>query len=160
MSDPFSVGSSALGVISLGLTVCQGLISYFSALKGQDQYLDSLTVRVEGLKDCLTILQRALPSWRSHTANAASRIDHSISECRSQILSLEAKLTDLQRTHGPSLVHDKLRHLTRKAIFPFKKDALVELSSTVDGLQQNLHTILQIANLQVESLFLLGRKCS
>ncbi|ETI24194.1 hypothetical protein G647_03563 [Cladophialophora carrionii CBS 160.54] len=98
MTDPFSVASGAIGVVSLGLT-----------------------------------------------------IEQSLAECGSGILALQTKVAALQRVHGPSLRRDSLHHAARKAIFPFNKDALVELSGTIDSLQQNLETVLVIANLEATS---------
>lgn len=147
MADPFSIASGAVGVISLGLTVCEGLVSYLSAFKGQDRDLDSLSQRVEGLTSCLNLLTRALPSFRAETLNAARQIEESIGACRSNISLLENKVTGFRRAQTSSLSRDKLRNITKKVSFPFKRDALFEISGAIDSLQLNLKTILAIASL-------------
>ncbi|OCT45664.1 hypothetical protein CLCR_01564 [Cladophialophora carrionii] len=152
MTDPFSVASGAIGVVSLGLTVCDGLISYFSAFKGQDQFLSSLSERAEHLNKSLHLLNQALPPLRTRTPDVARQIGKSLAECGSGILALQTKVAAFQRVHGPSLRRDSLHHAARKAIFPFKKDALVELLGTIDSLQQNLETVLAIANLEATSV--------
>ncbi|EXJ60948.1 hypothetical protein A1O7_05101 [Cladophialophora yegresii CBS 114405] len=152
MADPFSVASGAVGVVSLGLTVCDGLISYFSALKGQNQFLSSLSERAEDLNKSLRLLNQALPPLRTRTPDVARQIEQSLAECESGILALQNKVAAFQRVHGPSLKRYSLHHAARKAIFPFKKDALVELSGTIDSLQQNLETVLAIASLYATSL--------
>lgn len=97
MTDPFSVATGALGVVSLGLTVCEGLISYYSAFKGQNQYLDDLTRRTEGLKGCLSVLLQGLPSWRASVPNAARQIESSVNDCKPAISFLEDKLATFQK---------------------------------------------------------------
>lgn len=156
MTDPFSVATGALGVVSLGLTVCEGMISYYSAFKGQYQCLDDLTRKTEGLKGCLSILLRELPSWRASVPNAARQIEDSIDDCKPAISFLESKLANLQQVYGTSLHRGKVRHIAQKALFPMKKGALVEMSATMGSLQQNLEIIISIANLYGSWLFSLG----
>jgi uncharacterized protein Yka (UPF0111/DUF47 family) len=150
MADPFSVASGAIGVVSMGLTVCDGLISYISAFKGQTQFLSSLSGRAEDLNKCLRLLNQALPALRTRTPDVARKIEESLAECESGIVALQSKVAAFQRVQGPSLRRDSLHHVSRKAIFPFKKDALVDLSGSIDSLQQNLETVLAIANLYVD----------
>ncbi|KAF5974039.1 hypothetical protein FBULB1_7943 [Fusarium bulbicola] len=50
MSDPLSVAGSAVGIISLGIQVCQGLISYLQSFKSQDQDIQ------DSLKDVQTVI--------------------------------------------------------------------------------------------------------
>ncbi|KIW68146.1 hypothetical protein PV04_04112 [Phialophora macrospora] len=151
MTDPFSVASGAIGVISLGLTVCDGLISYLSAFKGQTQFLSSLSRRAEDLNKCLRLLHQLLPPLRTRTPDVARKIEESLAECESAILDLQGKVAAFQRVQGPSLKRDSLHHVSRRVIFPFKKDALLDLSGTIDNLQQNLETVLAIANLEATS---------
>lgn len=147
MTDPFSVASGAVGVVSLGLTVCEGLTSYCSAFRGQDQYLDNLSHRARGLSDSLSLLSRALPTYRTGSPDVEHQIEVLLRECNSSIRLLENKVDSFRRVHGPSLSRDKFKHVTKRTVFPFKKAALFELSNTIDSLQLNLETILSIANL-------------
>lgn len=147
MTDPFSVASGAVGVVSLGLTVCQGLISYCSAFHGQDQYLDNISHRAKGLSDSLSLLSRALPTHRTGTPDVEHQIEVLLRECKASIRLLENKVDSFRRVHGPSPSRDKFKRVTKKIVFPFKRDALLEMSGTIDSLQLNLETILSIANL-------------
>ncbi|KIW81619.1 hypothetical protein Z517_04645 [Fonsecaea pedrosoi CBS 271.37] len=147
MSDPLSATSSVIGVVSLGLVVCQGLATYFSTYKGQDQYLDSLTQRAENLQGCLTLLQHALPLWTVRFSDTAPHIEQHITACQASIVVLSSKLSGFKRTQGPSLHRDKLRYVAHKAAFPFTKATITELSGILDGLQENLNTVLCIVGL-------------
>ncbi|OAG38472.1 hypothetical protein AYO21_07294 [Fonsecaea monophora] len=152
MSDPLSATSSVIGVVSLGLVVCQGLVTYFSTYKGQNQYLDSLTQRAENLQGCLTLLQHALPLWTVRFSDTAPHIEQHITACQASIVVLSSKLSGFKRTPGPSLHRDKLRYVAHKAAFPFTKATITELSGILDGLQENLHTVLCIVGLEASSI--------
>jgi hypothetical protein len=59
MGDPFSVAGSAVGVISLGLTVCQGLLTYYGQFKAYDEEIRDVSnhnqkfrEHVEGVRKC------------------------------------------------------------------------------------------------------------
>lgn len=151
MTDLFSVASGAIGVISLGLTVCDGLVSYVSTFKGQDQYLDNLSQRADGLNNCLNLLNRSLPSLRTGSADVTIQVEQSLEVCRPSLSLLEDKLASFRQAQGPSLRKDKFKHAAKKAVFPFKRDTLVELSGAIDSLQLNLDTILAVGNLYAVS---------
>ena len=56
MSDPFSVAGSAVGVISLGISVCQGLVTYCSQYKSFNDGISNMIRKVQGLNDILAAL--------------------------------------------------------------------------------------------------------
>ncbi|KAF5540053.1 hypothetical protein FNAPI_10593 [Fusarium napiforme] len=61
MSDPLSVAGSAVGIISLGIQVCQGLISYLQAFKGQNQDIQESLNEVQTVISILYSLKDILP---------------------------------------------------------------------------------------------------
>ncbi|KIY02071.1 uncharacterized protein Z520_02209 [Fonsecaea multimorphosa CBS 102226] len=151
MSEPLSTASSVFGVVSLGLTVCQGLVSYLSDFKGQAQYVDSLTQKVENLQNCLTLLEQGLPLWKVRFPYTAPQIQQHIIACDPSLKVLKTKLSGFKQKQGPSLRRDKLHDFAQKAAFPFRKPAIAELSGIIDGLQQNLNTVLLIVGLERSS---------
>ena len=38
MADPLSISASVAGLVSLGLTVCSGILQYYGAWKGSEEY--------------------------------------------------------------------------------------------------------------------------
>lgn len=54
MADPFSVASGAAGVISLGLTVFQGLITFHQGRKSKDE---DVKIALQGLDSLAQVLQ-------------------------------------------------------------------------------------------------------
>lgn len=62
MSDPISLAGTAIGVVSLGLSVCQGLISYYSTFRDCPRDAANMLEKLEGLKDVLEVLEGVLQS--------------------------------------------------------------------------------------------------
>ncbi|KAL3441838.1 hypothetical protein BJX65DRAFT_313472 [Aspergillus insuetus] len=58
MTDPFSVSAGAVGVVSLGLTVSQGFMSFYGPWKSYDEEIQDFTGKLDGLQNILKILER------------------------------------------------------------------------------------------------------
>jgi hypothetical protein len=84
MTDPFSVTESAVGVISLGLTVCQGLITYYGNFKAFHEQID-VTDQMAGLESVLKVLRHVLMNASvlstCETAPSAAAAIDSILKC-------------------------------------------------------------------------------
>ena len=73
MADP----GTAIGIISLGIQVCQGLTSYYSVYKSFHDHVNHANLRLGDLQATLEILQQLLPRLdpsSSSTVTNASRI--------------------------------------------------------------------------------------
>jgi hypothetical protein len=51
-----------VGVVSLGIQVSQGLISYYRDFRGQEEEISGLSTRLETLKKTLLVLEGQLAS--------------------------------------------------------------------------------------------------
>lgn len=60
MADPFSVAGSAVGVISLGLAVGQGLLAYYGPLKAYDEQIHDVSDRIKSFSSTLKALKAVL----------------------------------------------------------------------------------------------------
>ncbi|KAF5861811.1 hypothetical protein ETB97_012439 [Aspergillus alliaceus] len=60
MSHPLSVAGSVVGLISLGLTICQGVISYYSAYRAYSEETRNVVTQLEGLQGVLGVLEGVL----------------------------------------------------------------------------------------------------
>ncbi|KAL3481002.1 hypothetical protein BJX99DRAFT_253984 [Aspergillus californicus] len=149
MTDPFSVSAGVVGVVSLGLTVTKGLVSYYGPWKDYDSEIRDLTTKLEGLGNILRPLEGfvsvehelVLPSdqYKSIVTphliacrEASTRLERILEKCKSTDISPFLKK------------HDWLR--LKKAVYPFKKDTLMGLCQTVSGLQDNLSLALHLLN--------------
>ncbi len=49
MTDPLSIGGSAVGIVALGITVCQGLFHYYSSCRDRSADVKALVSSLDGL---------------------------------------------------------------------------------------------------------------
>ncbi|KAF3395698.1 hypothetical protein F1880_006691 [Penicillium rolfsii] len=161
MGDPFSVAGSAVGVISLGLQVCQGLASYIDKYRCADEEVKSCKCKIEGLSlilqelyDLLTGADGSDPPL-SGNFKVALRM---IADCKSSIEDLERNLLKIQPDSSqPSQgVLPKIKSASKRALYPFRRDTLVELLTVLEGLQENLDTALALLQMYDEPPCLLN----
>ncbi|KAL3455653.1 hypothetical protein BJX64DRAFT_271949 [Aspergillus heterothallicus] len=151
MADPFSITGSAVGVISLGLTICQGLLAYYGPYKSFHEEINEATSRVQSLDSILTNLHNVISTAPSFNANPPSRsvqaAIQSIQSCKSGLQSLETMLRKCRITRPVGKQSRPANQLNR-LLYPFKRETLVKLMATVTWLQANVNTsllLLQIA---------------
>jgi hypothetical protein len=145
MSDPFSVAGSAIGVISLGLTVCKGLIDYCDAIKGRKEELDSTFRHIESLQQGLGIIKSSLPKLENDHALATKATRDSLGLLELNILQLKQVVDEFQRdnTSGPSVnVQTKLKAQAKKLSYPFKRENILRLETRMHALEASLQTLL------------------
>lgn len=78
MADLASLAGTAVGVISLGIQVCQGLVSYYKNWKSFDDDIAHLYAKIDGLRITLENLEHTLPKLRHLNANIMIDVEEKI----------------------------------------------------------------------------------
>ena len=146
MGDPLSITASAAGFISLGITVCQGLIDYCQAFAGQYRDVRVVVQNLQGLERSLTLLRDSL----THRPDLLDLV-------RPYIVTLKGRIDDLQpildrlrenissdNVSGLHAFKEKVKTTTQRSLYPFKKGTISELQETVRQAQDNLILALQV----------------
>ncbi|KAJ5249128.1 hypothetical protein N7468_000579 [Penicillium chermesinum] len=145
MGDPLSLTGTAVGIVSLGLSVCQGLVSYYSALRSYSQDTKNVINKLEGLKDVLAgleaLLQRLGP-LQTETA-AIKTAERHILACRGGLSQLKEIMDKCEETSSG------LQRGYSRALYPFRRDTIGSVLKHVESLQSNLDTSMHILSLQV-----------
>lgn len=140
----FGVAGSAVGVISLGIQVCQGLLQYYGGWKGGREDVASMYSSVENLAETLRALQQTVQG-KSLSVNAKN-VQSSIAACETGIQELQRKLAKVQKVRGSDTV-SKLHEQGRRLLYPFRESTLIKLKEIVSDIRANL-------NLAVDTLHL------
>jgi hypothetical protein len=149
MTDPFFVAGSAAGVVSLGITVCQGLTTFYGQFKSIHGEVDDVTCRVVNLDTVLKLLLKML-------VNPLASGTLSKSECTTVaidiILRYRQRLQKPEKTlkqcsNSPSGNTLKSKFQINRILYPFRRETRMTLVETISGLQANLDTALYILNL-------------
>ncbi|KAE8373037.1 hypothetical protein BDV26DRAFT_297293 [Aspergillus bertholletiae] len=151
MGDPFSVTTGAFGAISLGITVCGGIVKYCSAVEGADEEVSRIAQKAERMQKTMNLLNRLLQDSVSLVEN--DYIDH----CREIIGIIQAGIDNLEaavvRCWGDSQAarpaQSNMRYAAKKALYPFRQKALVSVNDALDSLQLELSTALHMAQTQI-----------
>lgn len=95
MSDPLSVTASAAGLVSLGLTVCSGLLEYYSAWKDQPSDVSAMCESAVALNKTFELLDEKIrhPLLDRKTVD---RVNESIISCAAAIQGLQSKLDKIR----------------------------------------------------------------
>jgi hypothetical protein len=150
MTDPFSVAGSAVGVVSLGLTVCQGFLAYYGPFKTFHEQIDEVACRVSSLDGILKALENVLINAHvlsnSPSAQSTAVAIDSIICCENGLQKLRKVLEKCQNTRpAHNLLGSNIQ--INRMLYPFRRDTLMTLMGTMNWLQANLSTSLQILNM-------------
>ena len=146
MSDPISLAGTAVGVVSLGLSVCQGLISYYSAVRDCPKEAKNMLQKLEGLKDVLEVLEDVFQSHdtlRTETA-AVKTAKRNIQACKSGLEQLKNIMNECQAIPVKSG-----QDFFNRSLYPFRRGTIRAVLEHVESLQSNLDTSIDVLQLQV-----------
>ncbi|KAM0796422.1 hypothetical protein BDR22DRAFT_893275 [Usnea florida] len=146
MGDPFSVAGSAVGVVSLAITTCQGVISYYNSWDNQDQSIIDAKGKIERLHSSLSALDEILPKISS-SSGIAAEVEQCVLSCRECTARLQNFLGKCRENAVPLNFRERLRDCRQRAIFPFRQSSLDSLNEIVRDLEKNLCTALQVLQL-------------
>lgn len=146
MSDPVSLAGTAVGIVSLGLSVCKGLVSYYSQVRDCPKETKNMLQKIEGLKDVLEVLEDV---FRSHDdlkteTPAVKTAKQNILACTNGLEELKDITEKCEATSAKSG-----RDLINRMSYPFRRDTIKAILEHVDSLQSNLDTSIDVLHLQV-----------
>ncbi|KAL5050683.1 hypothetical protein BDW71DRAFT_215902 [Aspergillus fruticulosus] len=154
MAEPFSVAGSAVGVISLGLTVSQGFLAYYGPYKSFHEEIETVTTRMKALKRILRIIQTL--TTEANRLNCPS-VTQSTQIATDTILSCESALQKLQGVLDRCCASMPPRRLpmaevkahVNRLLYPFRRETLMSVIENVSWLQDNLNTSLQMLQISL-----------
>ncbi|KAH6884132.1 hypothetical protein B0T10DRAFT_518181, partial [Thelonectria olida] len=145
MIDPLSVAGSAVGVISLGITVAQGLFDYYAAFQGQKSDVAHTTKKLSRLLELLESLRQQLERRQSQADDRGilTSMESCMEDCKELIRDLEVELDKFnQAPHQGTMAG--LRAAGRRIAYPFRQSTLQKLDEDVDDFISCLSLAMQL----------------
>jgi uncharacterized protein YaaN involved in tellurite resistance len=142
MADPISVAGTAVGGISLGLEICQGLLSYYQSYKSCSDQLNHLHVKLDNLKSTLEALQVLVQTLNPSNTPAIVNVTRSIASCETDMNKLRAYLDKCKINPSPQGIKEKFQKSLQQTAFPFREKTLYGMKNIMKDLQNNLNTAL------------------
>ncbi|KAL2871597.1 uncharacterized protein BJX67DRAFT_389133 [Aspergillus lucknowensis] len=154
MAEPLSVAGSAVGVISLGLTVSRGFLAYYGPYKSFHEEIKTVTTRMEALKRIFGVIQTL--TMEANLLNCTS-VAQSTQIATDTILSCKSTLQKLQGVLNRLCASTPLRRLpmaevkshVNRLLYPFRRETLMSVIENVSWLQDNLNTSLQMLQISL-----------
>ncbi|KAF2802203.1 uncharacterized protein BDZ99DRAFT_576907 [Mytilinidion resinicola] len=134
---------TALAIVSLGITVCDGISSYCNALKHRKEEVQSLSTISTELQSILQDVQTWLHSRPSLSDSLVNRVDGCVKTCLGHLDKIL-----LLCTHYSPPAKDDLRsrivYVSRGLQFPFKKATIQNLMVQMESLRSNVKLALTL----------------
>ncbi|OKP12713.1 hypothetical protein PENSUB_1653 [Penicillium subrubescens] len=140
MSDPTSVAGTAVGVASLGLQVCDKIVSYCQAWRGFDRDIQTLSQKADGLRIPLQWLRGLLANFQAIDIAISKDIEEKLQQIEEVSKRLKEAIAQFASKGSGNTA--AIRAQFKKATYPFRKDGLRDMSSDLDSLHLSLHTVL------------------
>ncbi|KAF5007592.1 hypothetical protein FDECE_6078 [Fusarium decemcellulare] len=127
MADPFSIASGVAGIVSLGLTLCNGLHAYLSAIKDRGEDVESACQLLALLRSNIDLIGSSTSTLNSRYARATKGVRLGLKICESQLKALERVVLDLGDVNGLSSMASKWQKQKATALYPFNRNKLAQM---------------------------------
>jgi hypothetical protein len=139
------VASSAIGIISFGLTVCKGLYTYYHVYTSFDSSISSAYEAVAHIARTLILLKDSCND-PDLDRERKDRVAACVYSCEDALKKLDDKLQEL-RVADPEGFREKTRARFKRHAFPFKEQSLAELRNSAGEVQSRLALAVQVLDL-------------
>jgi hypothetical protein len=148
MADPASLAGLAFGAVSLGIHLCDGIVSYVGAVQGRKAELAAMSERATLIQNTMKSIEIAVPRLRGVHEQSYTALHASISALNEELVQLRTVLEDLGvDVAGPTNLKGKWKMQAKKLGFPFRQDNLDRLNARMDSLDGILNTAIGILEL-------------
>ncbi|WPH03584.1 Hypothetical protein R9X50_00646600 [Acrodontium crateriforme] len=131
------VAGSAVGIASLGIQICQGLLWYYDGWKDFESNTSSAYASIVDLSRTLALLRVSLDGG-SLDPEKTERVKQCLQSCEDGIVKLSKRLRELRTYSDPEGFQQKARSAMQRSWFPFQQSTLKALQHTVKGIMVHL----------------------
>ena len=140
--ESVAVASTSTGLITLGISVCHGLLQYYASWKNAGESTESMYRSVEALAKTLLVLKRSIDGPNVSvllTEDAVHRVKESIVDFEDSIRRLRAKFKNIKDVDGKKQSRsEKNKAQFRRARYPFTEGTLTRLKEISSDLRDDL----------------------
>ncbi|MCJ1313782.1 hypothetical protein MMC25_007462 [Agyrium rufum] len=144
------VAGSAVGVASLGIQICQGLLSYYDGWKDYKSDISNAYASITELSRNLTLLKTSLNDGHLDEERT-ERVKRCIHLCEGGLIKLSEKSQKLQKYGQPEGLRQKAWVEVQRMWYPFRASTLIKLQELVNDIRERLKLALQVLQLDVSS---------
>ncbi|KAG7009377.1 hypothetical protein G7Y79_00002g004920 [Physcia stellaris] len=135
--EALAVASGAAGLVSLGIEVCKGLLSYYQSWRAAETEVAGMYNSIESLAKTLILLEKAINNG-VFDQQMVENAEKSIMSTQDGIVSLKKKLDKIKVVGKEGDWTEKTKAPFRRAIYPLKQSVLVKLKEVAIDLRADL----------------------
>ncbi len=136
--ESIGVAANIAGLINLGLSVCHGVLEYYSSGKDSEDDLKRMYSSAEALTKTLVVLRRSI-QHNVYGPDVVARVEECMPICEDGIAILQRKLSKIKIiTQTGERRSQIFKAKLQRASYPFRKSTLIKLKEICDELQDDL----------------------
>lgn len=146
--DPFSVATGSTGLASLGISICDGLLTYCHTYQSRENDLNVLDGHTKRLKVFLREIEKRLQTSPVAGVSFHATVMECIGACEccvQDVQALNSKYSSLPGTPNSS-IRDRGKSALRKLQFPFEADRFEALRKQLNDFRSALSGFLLVMN--------------
>jgi ankyrin repeat domain-containing protein 50 len=124
----------AVGIVSLGLQVCGGLLKYYESWKDCEKDVAATHESLSGLERTFNFLKNTIQD-QALSQDIVGHVEQGIVSCEDGVKSLKKRLDKVWASKVPDGLPAKV---FRRALYPFKESTLAKMREAVRDLKDNL----------------------
>ena len=141
---------SAVSIASLGIQICQGLLSYYDAWKDYKSDIGAAYDSVADLSRILTLLNVSLDKGHLDEERK-EQVKRCLQSCKGALNKLSKKSQKLQKYSQPEGLWQQVRAEGQRMWYPLRASTLAKLQELVDDIRERLQLALQVLQLDVST---------
>lgn len=143
MAEALGIASGVAGIVSLGITICSGLDTYFSAIKDKDDDLKRASDLVSLLRRYIELILPSASTLSSRHAQATNLVVLALGSCECELRALKELVDNLNQVDGASDVARKWDKSKSVIIYPFQRKKLNQIQDQLLKATGALGTVIQ-----------------
>ena len=149
MADPISALGTAVSVLSFGVQVTQGLVSYCKAYQDHSEDLKEINAQATREEDTLSQLKDALLLLPTGHEKEIDLITRCIDGAGDVFKDLDQKVRKYDKAASKRKTEAKSRDVLQSALYPFRKQKVQKLQDKLDRIGRIRKEALQILHLNL-----------
>ncbi|KAM6528905.1 hypothetical protein FALCPG4_009857 [Fusarium falciforme] len=149
MAEALGIASGVAGIVSLGITICSGLDTFFSAIKDRDDDLRRATELLGLLRRYIELIRPSASTLSSRHAQATDLVILALGSCEGELRALKELVDNLTKVDGASDVARKWDKSKSVITYPFQRKKLTQIQDQLLKATGALGTVIQALILHV-----------
>jgi hypothetical protein len=139
---------TAVGIASLGIQICQGLLSYYEAWRSSHQDICDACNKASELEKTFVLLNDTLQA-PDLDAERRVRVAECLTSCKTGLDRFQKKYRKLLSITQPAGTREKAAAAAKTSLYPFKVSTLAKLTEMVEDLVRHLSFAVQILQVSI-----------